>query len=122
MLEDLFARIKADLRDVIREELRAVLGQAVPAAPPTKEVFVSADETAQMLSLHVATVRKLIRTGVLPGKKLPHGRKLLIRKSDVERFLEQTAPNSDQRPSGPRGTGDVDSQASRIINSIERKR
>jgi excisionase family DNA binding protein len=50
---------------------------------------VSRDEAAKLLNLHINSVGRLIARGQLPASRA--GRKVLIRVSDLRKFLERNA-------------------------------
>lgn len=50
------------------------------------DVTLSAEQAAEYLHLHLDTVRRLLRQGVLPGRKV--GKEWRIRKPDVDAYLD----------------------------------
>ena len=78
------------IRQVIREELQAVLDTSSLASPHTrsrrvKQTHFSVKEAARMVSLAPSTIRLYIRKGRLKAHKA--GRRVLIAKADLESFL-----------------------------------
>lgn len=49
------------------------------------DVTLSAEQAAEYLHLHLDTVRRLLRRGLLPGRKV--GKKWRIRKPDLDAYL-----------------------------------
>lgn len=77
------------------------------------DALLTVEETARILHVGIATVRRYIREGLLPGAKI--GRRYVVRPSDVERLLESRRLRAD-RPTGwqPREVGGVDDIATLI--------
>lgn len=91
------------LRAIVREELRAALRELAPAMPATLpeggKLYLSPEEAAELVGVHVDTVREWLRSGELPT----HGkgsRVVRVRRDQLERFLE--------RGGAERATAEVD--------------
>ena len=57
--------------------------------------FLSPEEVATMLGVHVKTVRGWIRTGKLPASRLAGQRALRVRESDIDALLQPVDPEPD---------------------------
>ncbi|WP_373047221.1 helix-turn-helix domain-containing protein [Vulgatibacter sp.] len=80
-----------ELREIIREELRAA--QAAPAAaPPSRDGYLSVPAAAKYASVSAETIRDWIASGRLPRRKA--GRHYRVSRDDLDRVLSE-------RPSGP---------------------
>ena len=66
-----------------------------------EDSFLTVAEVAEMLKLNQQTVRNWIDQGSLPALRV--GRRVRIRRSDLDRLLEQGRTSG--RPSSPDGTG-----------------
>jgi len=66
-------------------------GHTVPVAP----VFLTMDESAALLRVSKATIRRRIRDGELPAKRLRGGQTVLIEQAHVLALLEDIAPGTD---------------------------
>lgn len=63
-----------------------------PTLPmPDLAEFMTVDDAAQKLKFHPETVRRLVRDGILDGKKW--GREWLVVKSSVEKYLKEIGDN-----------------------------
>jgi len=60
-------------------------------AMPDLAEFMTVDEAAKKLKFHPETVRRLVRSGILDGKKW--GREWLVLKSSVENYIKQFGDN-----------------------------
>ena len=58
--------------------------------------ILTSEQVAQILQIHPFTVLKFIKQGKLKASKL--GRVYRIRRSDVERLLDQTGQQSEEEP------------------------
>jgi excisionase family DNA binding protein len=69
------------------------------------ETFLTVAEVAEMLKLNPQTVRNWIDQGRMPALRV--GRRVRIRRSDLERVLDEsaTAPQSGSRDAGPPAEG-----------------
>ena len=61
---------------------------------PSRPVFVTMDEAAEMLRVSKATIRRRIREGELPAKRLRGGQTVLIEQQHVLSLLEDIPPGS----------------------------
>lgn len=71
--------------------------QELPTAAepaPSRPVFVTMDEAAEMLRVSKATIRRRIREGELPAKRLRGGQTVLIEQQHVLALLEDIPPGS----------------------------
>jgi excisionase family DNA binding protein len=74
----------------------------MPTQSGNLEEFLTVAEVAEMLKLNQQTVRNWIDQGSLPAVRV--GRRVRIRRSDLERVLEEgytTPPPDDQPQPGP---------------------
>jgi len=73
------------LREIIRDELKAVIRQELGRQPAAAGDYVSVSEAAQIASVQVQTIRAWMRSGKL--KEYKAGRVLRVRRSELEEFL-----------------------------------
>ena len=66
----------------------------VPGAAP-HPVFVTMEQAAQILHVSKQTIRRRIRDGELPAKRLKGGQTVLIDQKDVLALLEDIIPGTD---------------------------
>ena len=81
--------IEGLLRRIIREEIRAVMGQnghGGKTANETPKPYLTIKEAADISRLGPSTVRLLIRKREL--KALQVGRRVIIKRTDLEKYLE----------------------------------
>ncbi len=69
----------------------ALLAAGVGSAP----TFLTMDEAAALLRVSKATIRRRIRDGELPAKRLRGGQTVLIEQSDVLALLDDITPGTD---------------------------
>ena len=62
----------------------------------TFDDLLTAQEVADYLGLHLVTVRDMLRTGKLPGRKV--GREWRTLRSELEAWLRQPEPVGDGEP------------------------
>ena len=68
----------------------------VPAtSAATNPVFLTMDQAAQLLHVSKQTIRRRIRDGELPAKRLRGGQTVLIDQKDVLALLEDIIPGTD---------------------------
>src|SRR5579864_3184409 len=67
------------------------------------ETFLTVAEVAEMLKLNPQTVRNWIDQGRMPALRV--GRRVRIRRSDLERVLEESATPAGGRHAGPTAEG-----------------
>jgi excisionase family DNA binding protein len=67
---------------------------ATPAASADHE-YLTPEEAAEALSIHVQTLRAYVRSGKLPAMRLAGERAIRIRRSDLQTILEPLVPQSD---------------------------
>jgi excisionase family DNA binding protein len=67
--------------------------------------YLTPEQAAETLGVHVQTLRAYVRSGKLPALRLAGERAIRIRRSDLEQVLEPVQPESDNlhRLSGKRG-------------------
>lgn len=81
-------------------ELQA-LPQTPPSGPPElgrgglTPIFLTMDEAAALLRVSKATIRRRIRDGELPAKRLRGGQTVLIEQSDVLALLDDITPGTE---------------------------
>ena len=92
-LEDnLKALIKESIREVLREaefNQRAIPRESLPPKPPpvsARKLMVNSQEAAEMMSMSVQTVRRLISNGSLKASRKT--RHILIPVSELERLMK----------------------------------
>jgi excisionase family DNA binding protein len=59
---------------------------ATRPSPPSK--YLSLNEAADMIGVHRDSIRNYISRGQLRGFKLPSSRLVVLRRADLERFVE----------------------------------
>lgn len=77
-----------DIRRVVREEIRAALdgGNVVNKSRSPASSYLTITQAAEASSLAPSTIRLLIRKGRFKAHHV--GRRVLIKRDDLERFLE----------------------------------
>ncbi|HKE26822.1 MAG TPA: helix-turn-helix domain-containing protein [Bryobacteraceae bacterium] len=79
---------------------RAAIARSAPdakdAARPddTAGAYLSPEQAAEKLGIHVQTLRAYVRSGKLPAMRLAGERSIRIRRSDLEKVLEPLVPES----------------------------
>jgi len=66
-------------------------------AKPVTRDFLTPEEAADALGVHVQTMRGYIRSGRLPAFRLAGERAIRIRRVDLEKLLEPLSPNQDPK-------------------------
>ena len=64
-------------------------------APGVGPIFLTMDEAAALLRVSKATIRRRIRDGELPAKRLRGGQTVLIEQSDVLALLDDIMPGTE---------------------------
>jgi excisionase family DNA binding protein len=64
----------------------------VPAALPAAREYLTPEEAAEALGIHVQTLRAYVRSGKLPALRVAGERSLRIRRCDLEKVLEPLVP------------------------------
>jgi excisionase family DNA binding protein len=64
---------------------------------PDLNEFISTDDAAKLLNLHVVTIRNMIRTKKLEGVKIS-GKTWLVSKKSVEKYRRETVDMSKNDP------------------------
>jgi excisionase family DNA binding protein len=82
---------EAELRDIIRDEVRTAIRQEMGKKPATAGDYLSIAEAAEITSLAPQTIRRWVRMGRLTEYKA--GRVLRVRRSELETLL---APSPDK--------------------------
>ncbi|UQA63240.1 helix-turn-helix domain-containing protein [Polyangium aurulentum] len=113
--------LRAAVRDVIREELPALLeevlkkhrveqhnNEARPAV--TEDKLLNVEEVAARLGMSKPTVRRWIQKGELTASYVGPRRLLRVRQTDVEAFLNSSRQKA---PSAP--PSDLDAEAATIV-------
>jgi excisionase family DNA binding protein len=62
-----------------------------PASPAVRE-YLTPEEAAEALGIHVQTLRAYVRSGKLPALRVAGERSLRIRRTDLEKVLEPLVP------------------------------
>lgn len=84
-LEDTMrSMIREELRHVLQEELPAMLAQVRP--PGDVGEYLSVEKAAAIADVHQDTVRGWVKSGRLPEHRA--GRELRVRRDQLRRFLE----------------------------------
>ena len=80
--------LAASIRPIVREELRAalILNSRDAARPMPDKSFLTVKQAAENSGLGASTIRLAIRRRQLRAQKV--GRRVLIKRSDLESFLE----------------------------------
>ena len=78
----------------VREGSALVPGLGSEGAGPAP-VFLTMDEAAALLRVSKATIRRRIRDGELPAKRLRGGQTVLIEQSDVLALLDDITPGTE---------------------------
>ena len=60
----------------------------VPPASPAAREYLTPEEAAEALGIHVQTLRAYVRSGKLPALRVAGERSLRVRRSDLEKVLE----------------------------------
>ena len=76
---------EAELRDIIRDEIRTTIRQELGKQPAAAGDFVSVCEAARIASVSPQAIRAWMRAGRLTGYKA--GRVLRVRRGELENFL-----------------------------------
>jgi len=101
---------EAELREIIRDEMRTVIQQELGKKPAAAGDYVSVSEAAKIASVQGQTIRSWIRSGRLAGYKA--GRVVRVRRSDLEAFLA----------TGPVAAGDADLSPEQLADQRFRER
>ena len=101
-LKQMYGITSASWRAAIAE--RAALASALPQASEAElrveaaalagRDYLTPEEAAEALGLHVQTLRGYVRTGKLPALRLAGERAIRIRREDLETVLEPLVPQS----------------------------
>lgn len=90
----LMARLKRD-HQITAASWRAAAAQLrspEPTEPPVTD-YLTPEQAAETLNIHVQTVRTYVRTGKLPALRIAGERAIRIRRSDLAAVLEPLTPN-----------------------------
>ena len=85
------------LRLLVREEVERAIGSNGKAARSPENahrVYLKVEEAANLSRLALSTIRAYIRQGKLKSQKV--GRRVLIKRTDLERFLESNPLGTDE--------------------------
>lgn len=77
--------------------LRKINPSPIQNSMPDLSDFVSTDDVARLLDLHVVTIRKMIRAKKLEGVKIS-GKTWLVSKKSVEKYRRETVDMSKNDP------------------------
>ena len=72
----------------LRTEEQVTVSAVVSSGPAAGRDYLTPEEVAEMLAIHVQTVRAHVRSGKLPALRLAGERAIRIRRSDVEKVFE----------------------------------
>jgi len=67
-------------------------GQPANSGTPATREYLSPEEAAEVLGIHVQTLRAYVRSGKLPARRLAGERAIRIRRADLETMLEPFIP------------------------------
>lgn len=84
-----YARIGKRL-GISKERVRQIIKEPPPVPRRASEVMLTVGEAAQLLGVHINTVRRWTNSGMLPSYRLGSRRDRRLRREDVETFLEQS--------------------------------
>ena len=85
LAEALAAIIKPIVKEAVREAMSLSRGGGSEAGATSKS-FLTVRQAAETSGLGISTIRLLIRRRQLPAQKV--GQRVLIKRSDLEKFLE----------------------------------
>ncbi len=71
------------------------LPPAPASTPNASTVFLTMDQAAELIHVSKQTIRRRIRSGELPAKRLKGGQTVLIDQRDVLALLEDIVPGTD---------------------------
>jgi len=71
-----------------------------PASRPARE-YLNPEEAAEVLGVHVQTLRAYVRSGKLPAHRLAGERAIRIRRKDLEAVLERVEPGGVGKSESP---------------------
>jgi len=92
-LRETFAIESSAWRAAAAELPRAApVSEASGVVAPVARHYLTPEETAETLGIHVQTVRAYVRSGKLPALRLAGERAIRIRRSDLEKVLEPLVP------------------------------
>ena len=95
--DGLMGRWKRD-RGITSAAWRAAISQLSPAPPSATRgddrEYLTPEEAAEALSIHVQTLRAYVRSGKLPALRLAGERAIRIRRKDLETVLEPLVPQT----------------------------
>lgn len=97
---------EAELRDIIRDEVRTAIRQELGKKPATVGEFVSVADAAQIASVATQTIRVWVREGRLTGYHA--GRVLRVRRAELEDFLAAGPSPSSTTQMSPEELADRD--------------
>ncbi len=86
------AEWRTAIADFSRQSGQSVQASEKPSAVSsfTRE-YLTPEEAAEILGIHVQTVRALVRSGKLPGLRLAGERAIRLRRADLEKVFEPAA-------------------------------
>lgn len=96
--------IRLAVREVVREELRPLLERMEVGRPtaPADDEHLTLAQAAEVAKVHVNTIRRWVEEDLLRARRAGK-RKLLVRRSDLERFLE----NGPERKDEPKSASEI---------------
>jgi excisionase family DNA binding protein len=92
-LPDLEHALRDIVRDVVREELRAVLGERDARGGGGEKGYLSIARAAEFADVAPGTLRRWIRTGRLPVRRA--GRVYRVARTELEAFLERNGASAE---------------------------
>lgn len=106
--EAIAAAVAAEVRKVVREEVRAALAETGQKAPAVPELL-TVDEVSARSHHKPKTVRAWISSGALPARLV--SRRYLVEPKDLEKFLAARAPKA---------APDVKGEVARLLHAVRR--
>ncbi len=77
------------LTEIIKESLRAVITDVIPASSECKTSLISRAEASKFLKISLPTLHEYTKQGILVGYRI--GGRVLYKQSEIEEVLEQNS-------------------------------
>jgi excisionase family DNA binding protein len=117
--DDIASRMVADVRAVVREELRAFSGERsselIPGGTGDRRTYYTVTDVATMFGVKAPTVRQWIKRGELGVIQLPGSRKYRVSVAEVQAFGRRRA--SQRGGAAP----DLEAMADKIVDMTQRR-
>ena len=95
-LKKTFAIESATWRAAVAEVRTSPSSGPSPAPSPAGREYLTPEEAAETLGIHVQTIRGYIRSGKLPALRVAGERAIRIRRADLDKVLEPLVPDKPQ--------------------------